>query len=129
MSATATDHAVFESLEQAFNAAMVSNDVTQIAACISRDWVLVTPERGPVDGRFVLDAIDNKRLQHDSMTKHVHRVAVYGDNAIVTGRGQNTGTFRGQPIAADEWTTDVDPRESGDRWVCVPTHLTPAGAP
>jgi hypothetical protein len=31
-----------EEAERAFNAAMVSNDPTQIAACITEDWVLVT---------------------------------------------------------------------------------------
>lgn len=123
---TTTDHAVFHALEQAFNAAMVSNDVEQIATCISGDWVLVTPERGPIAGHFILDAIKRKVLLHDSMTKQIHRIAVYGDIAIVTGRGQNTGTFHGQPIAADEWITDVYRREAPDRWACVLTHLTPA---
>ena len=45
--------------------------------------------------------------------------------AVVTGRGQNTGTFNGQPIAADEWITDVYRKVDG-RWLCVLTHLTPA---
>lgn len=30
-------------LEEAFNRAMVSNDVEQIARCITDDWILVTP--------------------------------------------------------------------------------------
>jgi hypothetical protein len=35
-------------LEDRFNAAMISNDITQIAACITDDRLLVTPEAGPV---------------------------------------------------------------------------------
>jgi Domain of unknown function (DUF4440) len=86
---------------------MMSNDVERIDACIASDWVLVTPERGPVDGKVVLAAIGSGVLSHDTMTKRVDRVAIYGDIAIVTGRGHNTGRFRGVPIAADEWITDV----------------------
>lgn len=30
-----------------------------------------------------------------------------GDIAWVTGRGQNTGTFNGMPMEADEYITDI----------------------
>jgi hypothetical protein len=49
--------------------------------------------------------------------------------AVVTGRGKNTGWFKGEPLKADEWVTDIYKKE-GDRWLCVLTHLTPvAGNP
>jgi len=51
--------------------------------------------------------------------------AVVGDMAWVTGRGQNTGTFDGAPIQADEYITDIYRRENG-QWRCMLTHLTPA---
>lgn len=119
------DTAFFEALEAQFNRAMVSNDVDQIAQCITEDWVLITPEVGPVSREAMLDAIRQGRLSHDTMTKSLARVAVYGDMAIVTGRGRNTGQFQGHAISADEWITDVYKRfDSG--WKCVLTHLTPA---
>ncbi|WP_173049617.1 hypothetical protein [Nitrospira sp. KM1] len=37
-----------QELEEHFNAAMISNDVERIAECITDDWLLVTPEAGPV---------------------------------------------------------------------------------
>lgn len=128
MSAPATVSPVFEALELRFNNAMVSNDVAQIAACVAEDWVLVTPERGPIDGKFILSAIEAKVLTHDTMTKVVHRVAIYGSVAVVTGRGQNTGTFRSTPISADEWVTDVYKLGDDGQWRCVLTHLTPAAS-
>ena len=115
----------FIEIEDAFNAAMVSNDIGRIADCISDDWVLVTPEVGPVSRDGMLEAIATGRLTHDMMVKTLVRAKVYGDLAVVTGRGRNTGTFRGQPIAADEWITDIYHRIDG-RWRCVLTHLTPA---
>ena len=112
-------------VEEHFNRAMVSNEVARIASCMSDDWVLVTPEAGPVGRTGVLQAIEKGVLSHDSMTKDVKRVKVYGDVAVVLARGQNTGAFKGQPIAADEWITDVYRKVDG-RWLCVLTHLTPA---
>ncbi|MGY4399045.1 ketosteroid isomerase-like protein [Sphingomonas sp. UYAg733] len=117
--------AFFTALEDDFNAAMVSNDVDRIAACIADDWALVTPEIGPVSRERILSVIGNGMLSHDMMVKQVVRVKVYGDTAVVTGRGQNSGAFDGKSISADEWITDIY-RRDGDRWLCVLTHLTPA---
>jgi uncharacterized protein (TIGR02246 family) len=120
--------ATFEELagvEDQFNRAMVSNDAATIATCLSDDWVLVTPEVGPVGRTGILRVIETGVLSHDSMTKDVKRVKVYGDIAVVTARGQNTGAFKGQPMAADEWITDIYRKVEG-RWLCVLTHLTPA---
>jgi ketosteroid isomerase-like protein len=115
----------FTTIENAFNDAMVSNDIARIADCISDDWVLVTPEVGPVSREGMLAAISSGTLSHDMMVKRLARVKVYGDMAVVTGRGQNTGLFKGDPIRADEWITDVYRRLDG-KWRCVLTHLTPA---
>ncbi|CAN7509920.1 nuclear transport factor 2 family protein [Rhizobium sp. LjRoot254] len=123
MTQTALDE--FTTIEDAFNDAMVSNDVTRIADCISDDWVLVTPEVGPVSREGMLAAISSGTLSHDMMVKRLARVKVYGDMAVVTGRGQNTGLFKGQSIKADEWITDVYRKLNG-KWRCVLTHLTPA---
>jgi ketosteroid isomerase-like protein len=112
-------------LEDAFNAAMISNDVEQIAACISDDWVLVTPESGPLSRATILGVIESGALTHATMRKQAVCAKVMGDVAYVTGRGQNTGTFRGAPLSADEWITDVYQRLDGV-WRCVLTHLTPA---
>lgn len=126
MSALVKDElAEFQALEESFNRAMVSNDVERIAEHISDDWVLVTPEKGPIGRSAILDVIRRGVLTHDWMVKTIVRVQRYDDVALVTGRGQNTGTFQGLPIRADEWITDVYRRENG-RWRCVLTQLTPA---
>ena len=114
-------------IEEDFNRAMVSNDVQLISACVADDWVLVTPEAGVLPRSRLLHVIETGELSHDTMTKDVGRVRVYGDVAVVTGRGRNTGHFRGQRISADEWVTDVYRKVDG-RWLCVLTHLTPVAA-
>lgn len=122
------DEAALAAAEEAFSEAMISNDPARIRRCISPDWLLVTPERGPVPGAAVLDAIDSGVLVHDTMTKQGLLVRLLGETGFVTGRGQNTGWFRGEPISADEWITDIYRRVDG-RWLCELTHLTPVGAP
>ena len=115
-------------VEEAFNRAMVSNDVAQIAECVTDDWVLVTPEAGVISRARILDVIARGMLSHDTMTKDVQRVQVYGEVAVVTGRGQNTGRYEGHPIVSDEWVTDVYRLIDG-QWRCALTHLTPAATP
>src|SRR5690606_12332224 len=107
-----------------FLQALCSNDVSRIAAFLADEWVLVTPE-GPVDRERFLPAVEAGVLRHDKMQMDVTRVRVYGDIAVVTGRSANTGSFKGNPMNADEWVTDVY-RKSDDRWLCVLTQLTPA---
>ena len=114
-------------LEDRFNAAMISNDVTRIAACITDDWILVTPESGPVGRAAILDAIASGRLTHATMTKTATHACVLGDVAWITGRGQNTGTFLGAAMSADEFVTDIYHRVAGE-WRCAVTHLTPVRA-
>jgi ketosteroid isomerase-like protein len=113
-----------QDLEERFNAAMISNDASRISACITDDWILITPEAGPVPGSRILEVVRTGRLAHTSMTKVATHAAVVGDMAWVTGRGQNTGTFNGEPIKADEYITDVY-RRVGENWLCMLTHLTP----
>lgn len=114
-------------VEEAFSQAMISNDVARIRACIADDWVLVTPEAGVVSSDRLLRAIEAGRLSHDTMTKDIVRVRVYGETAVVTTRGQNTGMFCGAPISADEWVTDVYVK-ADRQWRCTLTHLTPVAA-
>ena len=63
-------------------------------------------------------------LTHSTMTKEILRFKVYDDIALVTGRGQNIGSWQGKPLETDEWITDVYKNENGN-WLCVSTHLTP----
>src|SRR5690606_39181285 len=74
-------------LEEAFNDAMVSNDVERIARCITDDWILVTPEAGPVPRSRILEVIGTGRLTHTTMTKTALHACVVGDVAWITGRG------------------------------------------
>lgn len=114
----------FQKIEDHFNNAVISNQVDEIKKCITTDWVLVDSQGGIIPQERFFSVLEQGLLSHSTMTKEVLRVKVYGNIALVTGRGQNTGTWQGQPLEADEWITDVYKKET-DRWLCVLTHLTP----
>ena len=114
----------FQQIEDNFNKAVISNSVDEIKKCVTSDWVLVDSHGGIIPQEGFFSVLQNGQLSHSTMTKQILRVKVYGDIALVTGRGQNTGTWQGQPLEADEWVTDVYKKEN-DKWLCVLTHLTP----
>lgn len=116
--------AVFQRIEDNFNEAIISNEVDKIKMCVTADWVLVDSQGGIIPQDRFFEVVEQGLLAHDSMTKQILRVKVYGDIALVTGRGQNTGTWQGHPMEADEWITDVYKKEN-DMWLCAFTHLTP----
>jgi ketosteroid isomerase-like protein len=114
----------FQAVEDVFNAAVISNKVDEISKCISSDWVLVDAQGGIIQRQGFFYAVEQGLLLHTTMSKEILRVKIYNDIALVTGRGKNTGFFKGEPIKADEWITDIYKKEN-DKWVCVLTHLTP----
>jgi ketosteroid isomerase-like protein len=114
----------FQEIEDNFNRAVISNSIDEIKNCITNDWVLIDEQGGILPQERFFHVLEQGWLSHSTMTKEVLRVKVYGDIALITGRGQNTGTWQGKPLAADEWVTDVYKKEN-DKWLCVLTHLTP----
>jgi ketosteroid isomerase-like protein len=114
----------FQEIENNFNDAVISNSVEEIKKCITIDWVLVDSQGGIIPQERFFNVLEQGLLSHTTMTKEVLRVKIYGDIALVTGRGQNTGTWQGKPMEADEWVTDVYKKEN-EKWLCVLTHLTP----
>ena len=114
----------FQDIEDNFNNAVISDNVNEIKKCVTIDWVLVDSQGGIISQEGFFQVLEKGLLSHTTMTKKVLRVKVYGDIALVTGRGQNTGTWNGKPMEADEWITDVYKKEN-DTWLCVLTHLTP----
>ena len=115
---------LFQKIEDDFNKAVISNSIDEIKKCISSEWVLVDTQGGIISQERFFNVLEQGLLSHSTMTKEVLRVKIYGDIALVTGRGQNTGTWQGRPMKADEWITDVYKKDN-DKWLCILTHLTP----
>lgn len=114
----------FQEIEDNFNKAIITNDIREIKKYITSDWVLVDSQGGIISQERFFSVLEQGLLSHSTMTKDILRVVIYGEIALVTGRGQNTGTWQGLPMVADEWITDIYKKEN-EKWLCVLTHLTP----
>lgn len=114
----------FQIIENNFNEAVISNRIDEIKKCITEDWILVDSQGGIIAQERFFNVLEQGLLAHFTMTKEILRVKVNGEIALVTGRGQNTGTWQGQSFEADEWVTDVY-KKVNENWRCVLTHLTP----
>lgn len=104
--------------------AIVANDVGRMDDFVTDDWVLVD-RPGPITKQAFHDAVASGVLRHDAMTHEVLEVRrLASDVAVLVTHGRNRGSFRGEPIEADEWTTDILVKRP-DGWRCVLTQLTP----
>lgn len=104
--------------------AIISNDVQRLARFTTDDWILID-KPGQITRDMFHGVVASGMLRHDTMTHDVVDIRRLGpDIAVVITHCRNTGSFEGQPIEADEWTTDILIR-SNDGWRCTLTQLTP----
>lgn len=104
--------------------AIVSNEVTRMERFVTDDWVII--DRPGVATRDQFHAVvASGDLHHHTMSHEVIEVRQLSpDVALLVTHGRNTGSYLGQPLSADEWTTDVLVRTT-DGWRCTLTQLTP----
>jgi ketosteroid isomerase-like protein len=103
---------------------IVANDVERMARFVTHDWVLIDVG-GQISADAFHDAVHADTLRHHTMTHEILAIRRVADNvAVIATHGTNTATFRGEPISADEWTTNIVVR-TAENWRCVLTQLTP----
>lgn len=104
--------------------AVVSNDTARTDEFVTPDWILID-RPGMIDRDRFNEAVASGSLRHTEMThdiQHIRRVAP--GVVVVLTHGQNSGSYEGQPIDADEWTLDVIV-QTPIGWRCSLTQLTP----
>jgi ketosteroid isomerase-like protein len=108
---------------EAWDRAMVANDPDAIGQYMADDWTIVGPD-GSVGGkpRF-LELVRSSELTHNVMESHELDVRLYGETAVVIGRGVSGGAYRGEPFYLVERVSSVF-HHSPSGWVCVLTHLS-----
>ncbi len=107
----------------AWDQAMVANDPEAIGAYMADDWIIIGPDGSVGDKATFLELVRSGKLLHDVMESHDLKVRVYGDTAVVTGRGISGGQYQGESFYLVERASCVFVRQQG-RWRCVLTHLS-----
>lgn len=103
--------------------AMVQNDANAIGRYMAVDWTIVGPDGGSMDKPAFLGLIESGVLSHDVMQTEDLTIRVYGDAAVVTGRGLSGGMYQGRAFREVERQSNVFIRQ-GAQWKCVLTHLS-----
>ncbi|WP_276346075.1 DUF4440 domain-containing protein [Daejeonella sp. JGW-45] len=73
----------FQHVEDNFNRAVVTNDISEIKKCITSDWVLVDSQGGIIQQERFFEVLKQGLLSHSVMSKEVLRVKMYGGVALV----------------------------------------------
>jgi ketosteroid isomerase-like protein len=110
-------------LSHAWDRAMVANDPGAIGEFMSDDWIIVGSDGSVCDKAAFLELVRSGAVTHDVMESGDLRIRVYGDSAVVTGRGVSGGRYQGQPFHLVEQASSMFVKQDG-RWRCVLTHLS-----
>jgi ketosteroid isomerase-like protein len=106
-----------------FNEALADNDVTAVIKRLPADWKLVN-SGGMVLGRDQLEEVlKSGKLKFSSYTSSDLDVRIYGEAAVIIGRGNVQGSWEGQEFQGSDRFTDVYVRRDG-KWACVSTHTS-----
>jgi hypothetical protein len=115
---------VLVELERRLARAWVESDRPFIEGLLAPDWTVTDPSGRVLTKQQVLDetfASADRRI--DSMSVDDLRVRCLGPTAVVTGRTQATGAYRGQTASVALRFTDVFCLVDG-RWQVVASHGT-----
>ena len=107
----------------AWDRSMVTNDPDAIGAYMTDDWMIVGADGRIDDKRRFLDMVRSGVVSHDVMESHDMNVRVFGDSAVVVGRGISGGRYHGEPFHLVERVSSTFVRQSGG-WRCASTHLS-----
>lgn len=120
----ATDRDAVLAVATDWAAAIVSNDAEAIGRFMTDDWMIVGGDGATSKAEF-LATVASGEVTHETMRiVGEARIVFHGGTALLTARMVNSGHYRGQAFAADEWTSDVFVRDAGG-WKCALSHVTP----
>jgi ketosteroid isomerase-like protein len=107
----------------AWDRAMVGNDPETIGQFMADEWTIIGTDGSIGDKRTFLELVGSGKLSHDVMESHDLNVRIYGDTAVVTGRGVSGGQYQGESFYFVERVSCVFVRQQAG-WRCVLTHLS-----
>ncbi len=105
-------------LSHEWDRAMIGNDAEAIGRYMADDWVLVGSDGGECNKAAFLGLVKSGTLSHDVMESHDMKVRVYGETAVVTGRGVSGGKYQGQAFREVERVSCVFVRQRGSGGAC-----------
>lgn len=119
----AADRAQLQEIEKRCAVSLVNGDFKALGDIFAEEWMLVSD--GQVLSREQIFAqLKKGELQFSAYELGELNVRVFGDTAVVIGRGNPHGEYRGQKFEEAEVFTDTFIRV-GNGWRCVLSHSSP----
>ena len=110
-------------LEEELGAAILRSDTAKLGHILADEWEVIIPTGEVWTKETALMLLKTGILAVESGENSDVKVRVYGDTAVVTGRGISKGKYKGVDYSSDERWTDVFVKKDG-RWQCVASHST-----
>ena len=119
----ASDTAQLQEIEKRCATSLVNSDFKALGEIFADEWTLVSD--GQVISREQIFAqLKSGDLKFNAYELGELNVRIFGDTAIVIGRGSPHGEYRGQKFEEAEVFTDTFIRV-GDGWRCILSHSSP----
>ena len=110
-------------LQHRWVAALVKVDIQTLDAILVDSYVDTDESGSRSDKNGILAALKSGDLKLASITLLETQVHRYGDSAVLTGASEQTGSFRGQPIAPKILFTATLVLQNG-KWRAAAAHRT-----
>ena len=104
-----------------FAAALAKNDVPGVLSRLSEDWKVVLAEGHVMDRVELGKALESGKLKFSAYTVSDLDVRIFGEAAVIVGRGNSKGSWEGNDFTSADRFTDVFIRRDG-KWLCVSSH-------
>lgn len=110
-------------IEKEWGDALVQRDTTKLGHILADEWEGIIQSGEVWTKETGLMLVKTGTLAIESVENADMRVRVYGDTAVVTGRGSYKGWYKGGDISSDAHWIDVLVKKNG-HWQCVASHST-----
>lgn len=115
------DRDVLLKIEARWNKAVSDRDPATAAKIISDDFRYITPNGKVMDRAAVLKATGDKDYEIEPFQTEDVEVRVHGDTAVITGRFQQRGKYKGEAFTVQLRYTDVWTRTKAG-WQAISAH-------
>lgn len=117
----AADKAQITELEKQSAAALVSGDFQALDSIFAEEWLLVGPAGEVMTRKFIFDQLRKGDLKFTGYDLGDMVIRIFGDTAVVVGRGTPRGEWNGEKFEEKEVFSDTFTRVGG-KWRCVMSH-------
>lgn len=117
----AADKAQLAEIERQSAAALVSGDFQALGSIFAEEWILVGPAGEVMTRRFIFEQLRSGYLKFTGYEMGAMEIRIFGDTAVVVGRGTPRGEWNGEKFEEKEVFSDTFTRIGG-KWRCVMSH-------